>query len=238
MNVLIEHEDGQPALVEHQVGRGRVAVLTTSVDRDLSDLPIRPGFVPLMRQLILHLGHALAQPDPRRTLVRQTRELKVPRGATRLVVLAPDGETTHWEQSELASQTVPFTETNLPGHYRVQVAFAGPLEDHPSEHFSVNVDTQESDLRPLEEDEARAILLGVTDSQPRAMASGVRHLSDVTPDTIATFLLLLMACAFVLESLLTAPAHRPLERGSPPLTNYRASPSRSTSCEESFCTGR
>ena len=38
--------DGRPLWVEKPFGDGRVALLTTSIDRDHADLAIRPGFVP------------------------------------------------------------------------------------------------------------------------------------------------------------------------------------------------
>ena len=41
--------DGRALWVESSLGAGRIALLTTSVDRDDSDLAIRPGFVPLLR---------------------------------------------------------------------------------------------------------------------------------------------------------------------------------------------
>jgi hypothetical protein len=103
---LLEYDDGQPALVEASTGQGRVMVLTTSIDRDLSDLAIRPGFLPLMRQTLLYLGHALAKPDLRKTLVGEVRELRVPSGVTSLRVIGPDGQETEvtslGQESELA----------------------------------------------------------------------------------------------------------------------------------------
>lgn len=205
INTLVEFENGQPALVEHQAGRGRVVVLTTSIDRDLTDLPIRPAFVPLMRQLVLYLGNALAKPDPRRTVVGQSREVRVPAGATRLMVIAPDGRESSWEGSELRAGTVSYVRTTIPGHYQVQVGFAGPLESLASESFAVNVDTRESDLRPLSVDEGRAILLGTREGEGEARSAIARgKLGDVSPETIATILLILMVGAFLLESLMTA----------------------------------
>ncbi len=48
--------DGRPLLVTAQRERGRIAALSTSLDRDLSDLAIRPGFVPLLRGLLRWLA--------------------------------------------------------------------------------------------------------------------------------------------------------------------------------------
>ena len=49
-SVILRYESGAPALVEKQVGKGRVMLLSTTVDRERTDLPIRPGFLPLVRE--------------------------------------------------------------------------------------------------------------------------------------------------------------------------------------------
>jgi hypothetical protein len=204
MAVILEHDDGQPAIVERSAGRGRVVFLTTSIDRDLTDLPIRPAFVPLMRQLILYAGNALSKPDPRRTLVGDTREIIAPRGATRIVVKAPDGSEQIFEASELGD-AIRYPRTDVPGHYEVRAAFAGPVESLESESFAVNVDTRESDLRPISADEARAILTGQADpATARTALAAARALGNMSPEALATLLLLAMVIAFVAESLLTA----------------------------------
>jgi hypothetical protein len=43
---------GAPALVSHEVGRGRVVVLTSPLDGSWNDLVLHPGFVPLSHQLV------------------------------------------------------------------------------------------------------------------------------------------------------------------------------------------
>ena len=48
--------DGRALWVEKPFGAGRVALLTTSIDRDDSDLAIRPGFVPLLRGALRRLS--------------------------------------------------------------------------------------------------------------------------------------------------------------------------------------
>ena len=61
--------DGEALLTTDEKGRGRVALISTSLDRDLSDLAIRPGFVPLLRGLLRWLAGQSAgglDPDLRR----------------------------------------------------------------------------------------------------------------------------------------------------------------------------
>ncbi|MBK6688084.1 MAG: BatA domain-containing protein [Deltaproteobacteria bacterium] len=205
---LLEYDDGQPALVEASTGQGRVMVLTTSIDRDLSDLAIRPGFLPLMRQTLLYLGHALAKPDLRKTLVGEVRELRVPSGVTSLRVIGPDGQETEVTSLGQESELARYTETTRPGHYRVEASSGGAWEPLDSESFAVNVDTKESDLRPLPLEEAMAILQGTSNTgapEAQSALARARALSGaLSPELLVTILLTVMAVAFVLESLLTA----------------------------------
>jgi hypothetical protein len=57
-HVVARYGDGAPALLIGSHGRGRVALLTTSMDRDWTDLPLQPGFVPLLQQLIAAVAAA------------------------------------------------------------------------------------------------------------------------------------------------------------------------------------
>lgn len=54
--VIARYGDGAPALVLGQLGRGQVALLTTTLDRDWSNLPIQPGFLPLLHELVSTLA--------------------------------------------------------------------------------------------------------------------------------------------------------------------------------------
>ena len=204
MAVHLRYDDGQPALVSRSFGAGRVAVLTTSIDRDLTDLPIRPAFVPLMRQVALFLGNALETPDLRRTLVGQPRIIKAPTGAQRMKVVGPNGREVDWQKGELAEGTVTFEATALPGLYEVFANFTGAMEPVATEHFAVNIDAKESDLKPLRSEEARAILLGESTETTSApvLASALGRRFD--PEALAALLLVLMALAFVTESALSA----------------------------------
>jgi hypothetical protein len=57
--------DGRPLWIERSFGEGRVALLTTSIDRDHADLAIRPGFVPMLRGALRALaGDQASQLSP------------------------------------------------------------------------------------------------------------------------------------------------------------------------------
>ncbi|HEY8379557.1 MAG TPA: VWA domain-containing protein [Nannocystis sp.] len=138
VEVALSFTSGAPALLTRTHGRGRVALLTTSVDRDWSDLPIRPGFVPLVERLIAYLDASQQGAAGAVLTVGEPRLLPGDRPAT---VIAPDGQ-------RLAAvpdghgQTV-FKETFTPGHYTVERG-----EGEPPLRFAVQVDPLESDTTP------------------------------------------------------------------------------------------
>lgn len=49
-------DDGSPIAVEGSAGRGKVLLITTTLDTTWNDLPITPMFLPLVRQMLEYLG--------------------------------------------------------------------------------------------------------------------------------------------------------------------------------------
>ena len=61
--VLARFTNGAAALVEASIGAGRTLLFTSTLDRDWNDLPIHPGFLPLMQQTVRYLARKHAR-DP------------------------------------------------------------------------------------------------------------------------------------------------------------------------------
>lgn len=144
--VELAFTDGAPALVTGTHGRGRTAILAIPVDDDWSDLPYRPGFLPLVVELLERLS---ARPEIPDDVVApgETVTLTPPPGSTRLAVLRPDGERVDHEGSE----PLRFERTELAGAYRVQVETeTGALEDDSRSAFVVAPPVEESDLASAE----------------------------------------------------------------------------------------
>jgi hypothetical protein len=154
--IALSFTSGAPALLTRDAGAGRVALLTTTIDRDWADLPLRPGFVPLVSSLLGWLadqrsgggGTQLLAGQPR--IVRADQPLTVTTPTGRQVSVSPDEE----------GQAM-FEDTLEPGHYRVE------HPDAPSV-FAVEVDPAESDTRwqalpeaPLEDGERRQVAVTV-----------------------------------------------------------------------------
>ncbi len=214
--VVLRYETGAPALVESEAGRGRVLLLTTTVDREWTDLPIRPGFLPLMQEAARRLAGAPTGDAISALLVGAIREIPAASDDRRIEVMKPGGDSRALAPETRATgrdgrdgrdsaddktrsvrpaRAVAFRETDQPGSYRVR-AFRnnGAWIDRPDETFVVNLDTRESDpavLPPNRRPDAVAARSG------REGQSPTRHLElwHVLGAALIAFLLL--------ESMLT-----------------------------------
>src|SRR5690606_30673261 len=86
--VALSFTSGAPALITSTYGSGRVALLTTTIDRDWADLPLRPGFVPLVLGTLSFLGDSGADLAHRRVRVGEPLVLG---GDTPVLVTMPNG---------------------------------------------------------------------------------------------------------------------------------------------------
>jgi hypothetical protein len=145
--VPLRFADGAPAIVSRAVGRGRVSVLATTLDADWTDLPLRPGFLPLAWGLVREAAQRVAQPvGPVRG--GETVAIAVPPGAKHVEVVSPDASR-HPFEPRAGQATVAFAHTRAPGAYRVLVSH-GPASarDVPHAAFVVRAPTEESVLGP------------------------------------------------------------------------------------------
>ncbi len=120
---LIETNDALPLLLERQVERGRVMLLGVTIDRAWSDLPIRPGFLPLVQRAARHLSGRLEDRSPKRVEVGDPVIIEVSAGMQRLTVRGPDQRDTAFTAKELA------------GRDRLRIA---QHKRHPKEHRQDN----------------------------------------------------------------------------------------------------
>jgi hypothetical protein len=145
-SVILRYENGAPALVEKQVGKGRVMLLSTTVDREWTDLPIRTGFLPLVREAARRLVGVTGDEESASLRAGEARTLIFAGDEQRLEVSQPDGSV--WvarrEQASLA-HSVLYGETDRLGTYRVRaVGPDGRITARPEQDFVVNLDTRES----------------------------------------------------------------------------------------------
>jgi hypothetical protein len=133
--VLARFDDGDPALIERAVGRGRLYVLTSGWHPADSQLARSSKFVPLMLGLL-----DAANRRPSAAALYHVRDrVPLPAGAAGPVaVRKPDGTVAHVAPGQTA-----FNDTDEPGVYTVHAAGA-------ASSFAVNLDPAESQTAPLE----------------------------------------------------------------------------------------
>jgi hypothetical protein len=162
-SVVLRFESGAPALIASEVGRGRVLLLTTTVDREWTDLPIRPGFLPLVQEATRYLAGTPGLGSIAAVAVGQRREIAVGADDRRIEVVGPGGRSTWLTPEARASEArapeararraVTFVETDEPGLYRVRASRTdGTVEERTEERFVVDLDPSESDPALLPED--------------------------------------------------------------------------------------
>lgn len=139
--VVASFTGGVPALVEAPLGRGRIMMLTTTVDRDWSDMALRTSFPPLMQRVAGYLARALDREGGAGFVVGEEVKAKVPDGNGPLMLVGPDGSERPLEATE-DSPTAFVGALDTPGHWTVMRAG----ERERGLPFAVNADRKESDL--------------------------------------------------------------------------------------------
>jgi hypothetical protein len=147
--VLARYDNGTAALVEAHRGQGRVLFFTSTIDRDWNDLPIHPGFVPLLQQAMRHLAGVSLEGGARQVLVGQPLLLDVTPGTARIEVRGP-GTRRHIIEGEALAERkqVRFSATDRPGFYKVTwiAEGTGTAEVRRDATYAVNLDPRGSDL--------------------------------------------------------------------------------------------
>jgi len=150
--VLARYDDGAAAAVERRVGNGRVIAWTTTLDRDWSDLPQTPVFLPLIHQFVRYL--AQYERTTEWTTVGQVVDLSAMlKSRADRIVMTPSGN-----RVTVASSEPGVVELNEQGVYEVRAAATGA--SGRAERIAVNLDPAESDLSVVDPQELVAAVTG------------------------------------------------------------------------------
>ncbi|HVX63663.1 MAG TPA: BatA domain-containing protein [Pirellulales bacterium] len=148
----IKFTGGDPAVVEQKTGRGRSIIVATSADRSWTAMPLGPGYLPIVQELLAEavrgrieqrnqrVGQPLGE-VVRSVAVELPVTIQPPEGDPQTVRIVTDGRDSRWS----------YTDVGQSGFYRAEI---GPPISK-SELFALNVDTAESDLAKLDLDELR-----------------------------------------------------------------------------------
>ncbi len=142
--ILARLDDGQPLIVEREVGQGKVIFIGTGAHVGWTNLPLRPIFLPLVARLTFHLAGVEHQRYD--TLAGTPLELALPEepAPVSIEVLPPGGETFRLRSHSAPDgkgQVFRYENTYEPGVYVLRVLDSSRPLQVP---YSVNVDPDEA----------------------------------------------------------------------------------------------
>ncbi|MEE2877233.1 MAG: BatA domain-containing protein [Candidatus Neomarinimicrobiota bacterium] len=88
---LLSLSNGEPFLVEKEIGSGRVLLFTAPPDLSWTDLPVRGIFVPLLHRMLIYLTAEMS--DDLEVVVGESLVIPIPREhlSKEIVVISPEG---------------------------------------------------------------------------------------------------------------------------------------------------
>ena len=182
--------NGDPLLVEHQVGKGRVLVFASSLDNVWNDLPVTSVYVPFVAETVRYLTGAEAARGE--ALLGEVLELGRRRGSGSAVqVLDPAGERVLNLSDSVSREAVPL---DAIGYYEIRGS-------DRSELLAVNPDPRESNLRRVEPDTLELWQSTGGAEVAQAAAAGLPPPS-VPPWRVWRLVLALLLLAVLLESVI------------------------------------
>jgi hypothetical protein len=203
---LLRFHNGAPALVERRdAGAGRVMVLTTSVDLDMSDLALRSAFPALLQRVVRYLARAAQAPRTATARVGGTVEISLPTGCSGVALRAPSGErlTQQGRPGELTRAR--FEGIEEVGIYEVELLRGSDWQRAPSLDVPVNPSLAESDFSPFPVDKVSQALGGGQRSAGLSVTVGTGANGDpFEAGGFAPYLLAGLCLLFVGESALAS----------------------------------
>ncbi|MDH3734941.1 MAG: BatA domain-containing protein [Gemmatimonadota bacterium] len=201
--VLARFEAGEPALVEHVVGEGRVLVWMSTLDRFWNDLALQPVFLPFIHRSLMH---ATRYREPQRwvsagdlvelgTLVGGGSAAGAEQALTKeWVLVTPEGDRAPVEIAD-GPTWIEFDQT---GFYQVEELGAS---DEPLT-VAVNAALPESDLAPVAPERILSSVVGAGAGQPPTDGGAVPAEDEPARRELWWFLLLAAALVLVAESVI------------------------------------
>ncbi len=199
---ILRFDNGAPALLEaRQRGPGRVMLLTTSLDRDMSDLALCSAFPALMQRTVRYLARALDTHDPRELRQHGELTLVLPTTADGVRFTSPSGE----PHVSRGAGRVVIAGLGEVGFYRAELEEAGALRRARDFDLAVSFDTRESDFLPVSTAEIAAALGEGQGGEEIAVSLGSTAGEDAAAARgYGSMLLLLVCLCFVGEGVLAA----------------------------------
>jgi uncharacterized membrane protein YobD (UPF0266 family) len=160
-SVLISLANGDPLLIEQKVGPGRVLFISTTADRDWSDLPVKTAYLPMMQSLTSYLAGGKRGILDAGINVGSAKEVSLPPnyvGKT-IRITKPNRQPAEVAMSAAQDRASGLFEDNdVAGIYRLSFAAAGEKDSGTPQLYAVNSPFLESRLEEISERELQAKL--------------------------------------------------------------------------------
>ncbi|MDF1565755.1 MAG: BatA domain-containing protein [Deltaproteobacteria bacterium] len=155
---LATYEDDAPVLLVREVGKGRTALYTSTVDRAWTDFPIRTAFLPVMQQVAGYLAHSLEERRDFMVTLGEPHRLSFPDTVVEMKIQGPGEKGFEVQAPAIDQGEAVFPHTDRPGLYRVFARHEGEaaLSPAPEHDFVVRLDPRESDTTRLDPAELEA----------------------------------------------------------------------------------
>jgi len=156
VSVLARFSNGFPALLERKHGAGSVLYFASSCDRDWTNMPLRPIYLPLVHQMVRYISSR--QQRLKSYLVSEPVKYTFPPAEKKAEVTVTDPAGRAFEakvEPAGGAITATFSETLTPGIYNTLIRSSTGKE---GEYFAVNVDVSEGDLSRVSRAQARELL--------------------------------------------------------------------------------
>lgn len=208
--VLAALQNGSPLLLERAVGKGRVLLFTSSLDRNWNQLPLKSVFLPFCQEMVRYAARFRPSPRAHRVGDRVALHSLNPQWAKALATLSTSSRSfAHtWTVVAPSGRKIPLDgpagenraslELTEPGFYRFRV--------QETEHLlAANLDPRESDLRAQDPERLLAQLPRVSGQQdaapPQPTSLDRRHALE-NRQRLWWYLVLTACLVLLVESLL------------------------------------
>ena len=184
-DVILRFDNGQAALLEKKVGKGRVLLFTSSLNMQWNNLPRQGMYVPLVHETLRYLA-VHEEKRPSYTIGEPVRLLLPVGNAVR--VTGPNGTETILTSTK--EDDVFYQATDRPGFYDVR----GRQE---KDVLAVNVSPAESDLSFVDPDQIGAVLVNAAHRAPLTQRAGAASIDAITEKSQRLWWWILLVALFL-----------------------------------------
>lgn len=196
VRVIVRHSNGEPSVVEREVGEGNVVLFDSTPTPQWNNLPLHPAFVPFLQRVMGHLNRR----NESRLLLSPGEAFRKPvddqwKGSD-FSVQRPGSDASRTAGQVVSDEKqafVRYAATDKAGIYRVSVG------NDLLAMFSVQMEPKESDLRKVEP----SVIAAFADIKGTGAAAEVMR--PVVTKEFWTPLIWIVAAIFIVEAVM---AHR------------------------------